>query len=342
MRESANNPRVVLLAGGVGGARMALGLNAVLPAGALTVVANIGDDERFYGLNVCPDLDTLLYTLGGVVSRSQGWGVEADTTRALDTLARLGAPAWMKLGDADFGLHIYRTWRLAQGARLTTVMADAARQMGLTARLLPASDDPVPTEVETESGWFSFQQWFVQQRAEPAVRSLRYRGADNARLTPDVAQAIAAADLILIAPSNPLLSIEPMLALRGMRTALLDAPAIRVAVSPLINGKAVKGPLARMLSDLRLPSGNAGIAGRYAGLIDGMVIDASDQGDAAALQERGLAVLSAATLIPELAPSAALARQVLAWSSHLQRAWMDDSDAVGIDPSYRYRIAGVL
>lgn len=305
--------RVVLLAGGVGGARMALGLQAALPAGALTVVANVGDDERFYGLQVCPDLDTLLYTLSGRVSRSQGWGVEGDTTQVLQTLAGLGAPDWMMLGDADFALHIYRSWQLGQGRRLTAIMAEAAQRMGLGAQLLPVTDTPVPTEVATAQGWLSFQQWFVRQRAEPQVCGLRYRGATAAVITPEVQRAIAAADLIVIAPSNPLLSIEPMLALSSLRGALAASHAPCVAVSPLINGKAIKGPLARMLSDLKMSGGNAGIAKRYQGVIDALVIDASDAADADALRAQGLAVLACDTMIPDQARSLALTERLLQW-----------------------------
>jgi len=311
---TAHSPiRVVLLAGGVGGARMALGLAAALPPGALTVVANIGDDERFYGLQVCPDLDTLLYTLSGRVSQAHGWGVEGDTTRTLETLSRLGAPDWMMLGDADFGLHIYRSWRLAQGERLTTVMAEVAQRMGVDTRLLPVSDALVPTEIQTGEGWLSFQQWFVQQRAAPEVRGLRYSGAASAQVTAEVLTAIAQADAIVIAPSNPLLSIEPMLALPGLREALQASAVPCVAVSPLINGKAVKGPLARMLVDLGLAAGNTGVARRYAGLIDGLVIDASDHEDAAALHAQGLAVLASNTLIPKVDAARALALRILRW-----------------------------
>jgi len=316
--------RVVLLAGGVGGARMALGLAASLPPGALTVVANIGDDERFYGLQVCPDLDTLLYTLSGRVNRKNGWGVEGDTTKALQTLSSLGAPDWMTLGDADFGLHIYRSWRLAQGERLTTIMADVAQNLGVDTHLLPACDTPVPTEIETAAGWQSFQQWFVAQRTQPKVLGICYRGATFADVTPEVLAALQQADVIVIAPSNPLLSIEPMLALPSMRSALLASTAVRVAVSPLIGGHAVKGPLAGMLTDLNLTPGNLGIAERYAGLIDGLVIDASDSDDAVILRKQGLMVLATNTLIAEKAAAQELASALFGWlplvRNSLQRA----------------------
>ncbi|WP_207005480.1 2-phospho-L-lactate transferase [Trinickia mobilis] len=322
MDDRLRGSRVVLLAGGVGGARMAAGFDAVLRSGALTIVANVGDDERFYGLQVCPDLDTLLYTLAGAVDPQQGWGVAADTTRVLDTLSMLGAPTWMKLGDADFGLHIYRSWRLAQGARLTDVMREAAQRMGLTACLLPATDTPTPTEIEIDGAVLRFQQWFVAERAKPAVRGLHYAGAQEGCATPEVMEAIEHADLIVIAPSNPLLSIEPMLALPGVRQALRAAQAPCIAVSPLINGKAIKGPLDRMLADMGLTEGNEGIAERYSGLIDGLVVDASDAGDVPALRAGGLAVLAARTLIHEREHAAFLARQLLAWSQTLRGAPM--------------------
>ncbi|NML32356.1 2-phospho-L-lactate transferase [Paraburkholderia antibiotica] len=314
MRERIKDTRVVLLAGGVGGARMAVGLNAVLEPGSLGIVANIGDDEDFYGLRICPDLDTLLYTLSGKVDPRQGWGVRDDATRALDVLGELGAPVWMKLGDADMGLHIWRSWRLSLGERLSDVMAAAAARFGVEAELLPVCDSPVPTEIVCDEGTLRFQQWFVGRRAAPAVREVRYREARNRVVTPDALRAIERADLVVIAPSNPLLSIEPMLALGGLREALRASTAPCVAVSPLIGGKAVKGPLDRMLDDMGLPGGNAGVAQRYAGLLDGLVIHADDAVDCAALRERGLAVLCAGTRIASREASAELAGALLAWA----------------------------
>jgi LPPG:FO 2-phospho-L-lactate transferase len=310
-------PEVVLLAGGVGGARMAAGLEKALPAGALTVVANVGDDDRFHGLQVCPDLDTILYTLAGVVDRGQGWGVERDGTRVLDQLGTLGAPTWMKLGDRDMALHIYRTWRLSLGWRLTQVMGEVSRRMGVESILLPASDDRVPTQVLTDSGMYPFQEWFVAHRTVPQVRALRYLNADRASITAEVIEAIAHAGLVVIAPSNPFLSIEPMLALRGMRDALRARRAPCVAVSPLIGGKAVKGPLDRMMAAMGLAAGNAGIAQRYGDLIDGIVIDQQDADDRAALRDGGLAVFATRTLIGERERAAILARQIIAWAHGL-------------------------
>ncbi|MBX3577491.1 MAG: 2-phospho-L-lactate transferase [Rhizobiaceae bacterium] len=305
--------RIVLLAGGVGGARMAEGLARALPAGALTVIANVGDDERFYGLHVSPDIDTLIYTLSDRIDRGQGWGVKGDTTRALDVLRDLDAPVWMKLGDADFGLHIWRSWRLAEGASLTEVTEEAAKRFGARAVVLPATDDPVRTKLKTEQGWMDFQRWFVGARCAPRVEALRYEGAERATASPAAIAALHDADAILVAPSNPLLSIEPILAVPGIADALRRAKVPVVGVSPLIAGKAVKGPLARLLEDIGLPGGAAGIAARYRGLIDGFAVDRNDMADIAAIRTDGVAVLPADIIMPDPAGAERLAREVLAF-----------------------------
>lgn len=284
--------KVVLLAGGVGGARMAEGLARALPQGALTVIANIGDDEQFYGLHVSPDIDTLIYTLSDRIDRKQGWGVGDDATKALDVLGELGAPVWMKLGDADFGLHIWRSWQLAQGRTLTDITREAAQRMGATAEILPASDDPVRTRLLTDDGWMDFQPWFVGARCEPEVHEIRYESVEKARASEAAMDALHAADGVVIAPSNPVLSIDPILAIGGFREVLASLDVPRVAVSPLIGGKAVKGPLGRLIEDLGLPEGASGIAGRYSGLIDGFAVDRDDRDDAEAIASNGLKVLA--------------------------------------------------
>lgn len=313
----ANWPRhVVMIAGGVGGARMAEGLTRALPEGALSVIANIGDDEEFYGLRVCPDIDTLIYTLSDRIDRKQGWGVADDTVKALDILATLGAPAWMKLGDADFGLHIWRSWRLAAGDGLTEITREAARRLGARAAVLPASDDRLRTKLLTQEGWMDFQPWFVGRRCEPPVRALRYDGADSAAASPAALAAIAAADLIVFAPSNPLLSIEPILAIAGLRQAIATARVPRIGVSPLIGGKAVKGPLARMMTGLGLGTSAAGVAERYHGLIDGFVLDAADAHESESLLASGLSVLATDILMRDPADAQRLGAELLAWASH--------------------------
>lgn len=306
---------VVLLAGGVGGARMAEGLARALPDDALSVIANVGDDEEFYGLRVCPDVDTLLYTLSDRIDRTQGWGVAGDTVKALDVIGALGAPTWMKLGDADFGLHIWRTWRLREGATLTEVTQEAGTRLGTIANVIPATDDFVRTKLETEEGWMDFQPWFVGKRCAPTVSALRYEGADAATPSASAMAAIAAADLIVIAPSNPLLSIEPILALEELRSAVATSSACRVGISPLIGGKAVKGPLARLMADLGMAATAATVAGHYAGILDAFVVDTADTADADALRSDGIEVLAADILMGGPEGAERLAREVLTFAA---------------------------
>lgn len=307
--------KVVLLAGGVGGARMAEGLARALPKGALTVIANVGDDEEFYGLRVCPDIDTLLYTLSDRIDRSQGWGVADDAVKALDVLRDLGAPTWMKLGDADFGLHIWRSWQMAQGRSLSDITAEAAERFSASARILPATDDAVRTKLLTDEGWLDFQAWFVGKRCAPAVSEIRYEGAGTAKASGRALAAIAEADLVVIAPSNPLLSIEPILTIADLRAAVAAAHAPCLGISPLIGGKAVKGPLARLMADLGLDATAAAVARRYGGLLDAFVVDAGDTADARGLEEDGLKVLATNILMGGPEGAERLARQVLSFAS---------------------------
>lgn len=292
---------------------MALGFAGTVPAQDLDIIVNVGDDERFHGLYVCPDLDTVLYTLSGVVDRSQGWGVADDATRALEVLRRLGSPgAWMKLGDADLGLHIHRSARLAQGASLTATMDEVRRAFGVGCGLLPASDGECPTEVETNSGLLRFQEWFVRERAQPSVKSLKFDAARKATITGRARHALLGADLIVFAPSNPLLSIQPILELGGMRETLAAARGFKVAVSPLIGGRAVKGPLVKLMQDLGQDASNEGVASFYAGLANVLVIDESDSQHAADLSRRaGMQVVALPTLIPDAARAEALARRIM-------------------------------
>lgn len=317
MTMTASFRHVVLLAGGVGGARMAEGLARALPAGALTVIANVGDDEEFYGLRVCPDIDTLLYTLSNRIDRGQGWGVADDTVKALDVLRDLGAPAWMKLGDADFGLHIWRSWRLGEGASLSDVTAQASERLGASARILPATDDRLRTKLLTDEGWMDFQPWFVGRHCAPKVTALRYEGAQTARPSPAALAALASADLVVVAPSNPLLSIEPILAVPGLREAVAAAPAPCIGVSPLIGGKAVKGPLARLMADLGLDTTAAGVVARYHKLLDAFIVDFGDREDATSLKSQGVAVLSTDILMGGPEGAERLARELLAFAAPL-------------------------
>ncbi|MES2999637.1 MAG: 2-phospho-L-lactate transferase [Pseudomonadota bacterium] len=305
--------KVAVIAGGVGGARMARGFAGIIPPQDLSVIVNVGDDERFHGLYVCPDLDTVLYTLSGVVDRSQGWGVAGDETKALEVLRKLQSPgSWMKLGDADLGLHIYRSSRLAQGASLTSVMQEVSQGFGVRCALLPASDDECPTEVETAAGLLRFQEWFVRDRAGTSVKALHFDAARRAGITDRVREALTSADLVVFAPSNPYLSIRPMLEIAGMSDTLRASPALKVAVSPLIGGRAVKGPLVQLMKDLGVDSSNVGIAASYSSIADVLVIDEGDSANAADLARQGaMEVVALATLIPDATRAEALARQIV-------------------------------
>ncbi|MEW6049160.1 MAG: 2-phospho-L-lactate transferase, partial [Bacillota bacterium] len=284
--------KVAVLAGGVGGARMAAGLASVVrDPGLLAVIVNTGDDEIFYGLHVSPDLDTVMYTLAGLVSRETGWGVDGDTDGCLRALARWGEPAWFYLGDQDLATHILRTWWLRQGRTLSGVTAELARRLGVTARILPMSDDPVRTRVTVElegaEQELPFQVYFVQHRAALPVRRVRFEGIERARPAPGVLEALDEADVVVIAPSNPVVSIAPILALPGVRESLARRRR-RVAVSPLAAGRAFKGPAVEMMQGLGLRPEAAGVAAFYRGLIDLFVIDPADEASAPEIEAMGV------------------------------------------------------
>ena len=267
--------KVVLLSGGGGGARFARGLNAILQPGELTVIGNVGDDVEILGLHVSPDLDSLLYALGGLIDSERGWGRADETWNALESAASWGGDNWFRLGDRDLGLHLVRTEAL-RSATLSEVTAGLTLRAGVSARILPATDDRLRTYVTTPAGRFAFQEWFVGRRHADEVDGVDYEGAENALAAPRVVQSIVAADAILFAPSNPYLSIGPILAIREIREALERRQARCIAVSPLVGGAAVTGPAARMLTRMAGGATPAHVADRYAGLIDALVIDGSD------------------------------------------------------------------
>ncbi len=302
--------RVTLLAGGVGGAKMAEGL-AALPHVDLTVIGNVADDDEFHGLWVSPDIDTLTYSLAGVIDRQQGWGVADEGHRALSVLSQLGQDCWMSLGDRDLGLHIWRTLRRSRGERPSVIAADAARALGVRATIVLPTDDRVQTRVRTDAGWLSFQEYFVRERCAPEVRELRFEGITAARPTAEALAAIAEAEVIVIAPSNPLVSIAPILAVAGLTEALRQSRARRIAVSPFVGGKAIKGPAARMMAALGLHAGSLGIAERYAGLADVLVIDDSDRADCPAVARCGLHPACRPILMREQSDKQRLAAEVL-------------------------------
>jgi LPPG:FO 2-phospho-L-lactate transferase len=307
-------PRVVALAGGVGGAKLALGLQLVVAPGDLSVVVNTGDDQEFHGLLVCPDHDTVLYTLAGLADRERGWGLAGETWAAADQLARLGEPTWFAIGDRDLALHVHRTRRARDGERLTLIALDVAARLGVASRILPMADEPVRTRVRTPDGWLPFQDWFVRLGNEPAVLEVAIEGAERARMTPEVEGALAAADAIVICPSNPLVSIAPILAVPGVRGAIEDARrrGTRVAaVSPIVGGRALRGPADRMLAALGEEVSALGVARRYVGLADAFVIDRADAALAPDVERLGMRAVVAESVMTDDTSRAALARAVL-------------------------------
>lgn len=309
---------VVALAGGVGGAKLAHGLYRALPPDALTIVVNTGDDFDLYGLRICPDADTVLYTLAGLANEATGWGVAVETWSARDMLARYGEPAWFAVGDRDLATHVVRTQRLREGQTLSQVLASLAEALGVRARLLPMADEPVPTVVSTPGGDLAFQEYFVHRRHEDAVLGVRFEGIEQARAPDGVQSAAAAADAILFCPSNPVVSIGPILAVPGMRDLLAQRRVSRVAVSPIVGGKALKGPADRMLADLGFESSAYGVARWYAkhypGLLTGFVLDAQDAEEAARIDALGMRTLVTDTVMRSVADRERLAREVLAFA----------------------------
>jgi len=304
--------KVALLAGGTGGAKMAHGFAQVLEPGELSVIVNVADDTERHGLLVCPDLDTILYTLADIADPAQGWGVEGDTFTALAMLERLGEETWFRIGDADLALHVRRNHLLREGLSLTDATAAIAAALGVTSKLLPATDARLRTIVTTDAGEVAFQDYFVRNRQADEVRGLRFDGADAARPAPAALEALAGADLVVIGPSNPLVSIGPILAIPGMREALLEAPGRRVGVSGIIAGKAVRGPADRMLASLGHEPSALGVAGLYAGLLHAFVIDAADASLAPAVEALGMEAIVLPTLMKTDEDRAELAKRILA------------------------------
>jgi LPPG:FO 2-phospho-L-lactate transferase len=277
--------KVVVLSGGVGGARFVQGLVDVVEPSDVTVVGNVGDDLEVLGLHVSPDLDSILYALAGVNDVGRGWGRADETWRVLETVRSLGGETWFQLGDLDLGLHLVRTAALRAGEPLSRVTLQLARALGIEPRLLPATDDRLRTWIRTPSGEFSFQEWFVARGHRDEVDAVRYEGEESATAAPGVLEAIADADVILLAPSNPYVSIGPILAVASIREALAARRVPSVAVSPLIGGRAVKGPADRMLARLAGGTSPAHVAGAYPGLIDALLVDEADVDDLDGLGE---------------------------------------------------------
>jgi LPPG:FO 2-phospho-L-lactate transferase len=307
---------VLALSGGVGGAKLALGLARVLPSRCLTVVANTGDDFEHLGLHVAPDIDTLTYVLAGLDNPQTGWGRRDETWSFMAALAELGGETWFRLGDRDLAMHVERTRRLKAGETLSAITADVARRLGIACRILPMSDDAVRTRVETHEGVLDFQRYFVGLQCVPEVTGFVFEGASQAAPHPDVMAALRHPNLraVIICPSNPFISIDPILALPALRQALVACAAPVIAVSPIIAGRAVKGPTAKMMTELGLKVDPLTVAAHYDGLIDGYVMDDADSHMAAMLD---LPVETTRTLMQSLDDRVALARAVLALADRI-------------------------
>ncbi len=304
---------VVLLVGGVGGAKLALGLARVLPPQALTIVVNTGDDFEHLGLHVSPDLDTVMYTLADVANPQTGWGLAEDTFRAMEMVERYGGPAWFRLGDGDLGTNLMRTMLLRQGHTLTEVTRRLCMALGVAHPLLPMSDDPVKTVLETDQGCLAFQEYFVRERWQPVVRGIRYEGAERASPSPAVAAALEGATAIVFGPSNPFLSIDPILAVPGIRECIVASPAPKVAVTPLIAGQAVKGPTAKLMAELGLEVSVLGVAQHYQELLTGIILDEADRALIPSVVALGMRATAQRTYMTTLSDKISLAQSVLAW-----------------------------
>lgn len=318
MRPSAGGSRrsyldldVTVLAGGVGAAKFLRGVVRTVDPARLSIVVNTADDEDFFGLRVCPDIDTVIYTLAGVAHPRQGWGRAGDTFVCLEELSRFFGRPWFMLGDRDLATHIFRSQRLAAGSRLSAVTADIARLFGLTSRVIPMTNQRVRTVVETARGLLPFQEYFVKHGARPAVKSIAYQGVDSARPAPGVISSIAGADVVLLAPSNPIVSIGPILAVPGVRRALGATKAAVAAVSPIIGRSAVTGPAARMMRALGVSPTARGVAILYRHFLDLLAIDRRDARHAESIEQTGPRVLVTDILIPHASRAALLARRLL-------------------------------
>ncbi|HVO78730.1 MAG TPA: 2-phospho-L-lactate transferase [Candidatus Bathyarchaeia archaeon] len=302
---------IVVLSGGTGGAKLLQGLQHLVPHENLTVVVNTADDLQWWGLHVSPDVDSVLYALAGALSADRGWGIEHDSFRCLERMTLLGQPAWFSLGDLDLATHLTRTNLLRAGRSLSNVTAELGRRMGVRTRVLPMSDDRVATIVDTPGGSLNFQEYFVRERHQVEVRAVHFEGADHARPAPGVIESIQSAEAVIFAPSNPVTSIGPILAVPGIREALRHTAAPIAAVSPIIGGEAFSGPAGTLMKRKGWPSTIAGVAQAYEDFLDVLIVDLADHADADHLREGGLHVLCANTVMKSMQDKLELARFTL-------------------------------
>ena len=302
---------MLALAGGVGGAKLVVGLSHCLPPGELVVAVNTGDDDEFHGLHVSPDLDTMMYTLAGLSNPETGWGLDGDTFGALSMLRQYGAEAWFNLGDRDLATHIRRTQLLGHGLTLSEVTGRLCAALGVAHRIVPMSDQPVRTVLETAEGRLSMQEYFVQRRAQPEVSAVSYPGADDAAPSPELNAALSQARMLVICPSNPALSVQPIVEVAGMKERLAAFPGLRVAVSPIVGSDAVRGPAGRIMAGLGQEVSAVGVARAYRDFCDVLVIDRQDEALAPAVAEAGLRPVVTNTIMESLQDRIDLAQTVL-------------------------------
>jgi len=304
--------KITALAGGTGAAKLLRGLGRVIDPRDLTVIVNTGDDAEIWGLHVSPDLDTVCYTLGGVIDEQKGWGLTDETFHALDQIARFGEPVWFNLGDRDLATHLHRTRLLREGRTLTQITRAIAQALGVPATVLPMSDQPVRTRILGPDGWLAFQEYFVREKAQVEVRAVNYAGAPVARPAPGVLDALRGADAVLVCPSNPITSIGPILAVPGLVEALQATGATVAAVSPIVGGDAVSGPAGRLMAAAGLPVSATGVARAYGGWLDLLVFDEQDRALAPEIRCAGAAPVVAPTMMSSRDAEVALARHVVA------------------------------
>ena len=318
MIEKNNGRQIIALSGGIGGAKLVLGLSKVLPAQELLVVTNTGDDFDHFGLRICPDTDTVLYTLSGLSDPVKGWGRVDETWTFMQAVQDLGGQSWFNLGDGDLALHVLRTERLNSGMSLTEVTAELATAMGIDVPIVPMSDQSVGTVVHTPEGQLAFQHYFVRDRCVPQVTGFEFSGIDSATPNPILLEALDNdPGAIVIAPSNPFVSVDPILELPGLRARLKTSDAPIIAVSPIVGGQAIKGPAAKMMSELGKDVSALGVARHYQGLIDGLVIDEQDRELQTEIEDLGMAVTVAPTIMHDLATRIALAQVTLEFAEQL-------------------------
>jgi len=303
--------RITALAGGIGASKLLLGLADVMPPEDITIIANTGDDIELFGLRICPDIDTVTYTLAGLINEETGWGLKGDTFESLRWLERYGEPSWFNLGDRDLATHIFRTHQLRGGCSLSEVTDQIRRSLGVRPAILPMTDSYTPTRVITDEGEMHFQEYFVRRRCEPRVREIRFDNIESAEPAPGVLRAILEADAVVVCPSNPFISIGPILAVPGVRDALRETPATVIAVTPIIAGRALKGPAAEMLRDLGHEVSAKGVATMYRDFVDAFLLDEADAAILDDVRVLGMEVFSTDTVMNTLDDKRRLAESAL-------------------------------